>query len=461
MASAIRELGAAGIEKALSFSRALRPSQRDVERIARDGMRFRTMAEAWPESRKTEWTLDRLRFVVRRAARETPFWRDRLRAAGFEAEADFSFDDYARLEPLDRDEAVAGRDHMISRSVPGALLREDSTGGSTGVPFHYHTGPEERGWRLSGQTWVLRKLGIPPGAHTAFLWGHHVDRNERSSARSRILDRFLARSWYDCFRLSPSVLRDFHRQLSREKPRCLIAYASALESLSRVLREDGVVASYPTGRIITGAEKLWADQRALIESVFSVPVHERYGSRDVGLIGTQLDPRRSLQFTVDWANLLVEPETGESQSSILVTKLHADAMPMLRYRIGDMGAFAGSARSGHPSFVLDEVVGREADRLFLPDGRWLHGIGIRHTMKDFPVREFQARQDQDYSVVLLVVPASGFSSATEAEITRIIGGNLAGVSLKVTCVDSIPRTTSGKTRPVISAIEPVREVTAL
>jgi len=66
-----------------------------------------------------------------------------------------------------------------------------------------------------------------------------------------------------------------------------------------------------------------------------------------GLMGFQLLPHHTHDFTIDWANIFIEPETNGPDADILVTKLHADGMPMIRYRIGDVGLFPNGA-PGHP-----------------------------------------------------------------------------------------------------------------
>ena len=97
--------------------------------------------------------------------------------------------------------------------------------------------------------------------------------------------------------------------------------------------------------------------RQLVEAAFGRPVHERYGSRDVGYIAYQMDPAQSHDFDIDWADLLLEPETEGEESSILITKLHADGMPMIRYRIDDVGRFPEGESS-------------RASDLYAARGRW-------------------------------------------------------------------------------------------
>jgi phenylacetate-CoA ligase len=204
---------------------------------------------------------------------------------------------------------------------------------------------------------------------------------------------------------------------------------------------------------VTGAEKLAPAVRELVESVFGRPVHERYGSRDVGLIGFQTDPRRRLDLEVDWANVLIEPETSEPAAPILGTKLHGDGMPMLRYRIGDVARFPAGSRPGHPAFALEEVLGRELDRIWLPGGRWVHGAEFPHMMKDHPVREYQVVQGDDASVTVRVVPAPAFGETHRADILRTLRANLDGLPVSLELCETLPRTRANKVRPVVSELD--------
>lgn len=447
-----REFLGRGVSAALEAARSLRAQTREVAQHYAAGLRLRAEARGWSDAQREAHVLRQLHTMVRRAARETPFYAARLREAGFDPSRDFTFDDFAQLPPLERDDVSANATGMLSSAVAPSQRRLDGTGGSTGVPLQYWSGPEERGWRLSGQDSYMEALGIARGAAVAFLWGHHIDRRERTPRKERLRDMVTNRRFYDCFRLSPDVLLEYHRDMTSFAPTAMVAYASALDALATTLLERGMRASYPTARIVTGAEKLWPAQRARVESAFPAPVHERYGSRDVGFIAGQYDGKGGAGLMVDWANLLIEPETTDRESAILVTKLHADAMPMIRYRVGDVARFPEGSRPGWPAFVLEEVVGRQLDGLHLPDGRWVHGVGIPHLMKEQPLREFQIVQHADYSVEILVVPGERFTDATSAEIVRVLAENLPGIPIRLQRVPEIARTEAGKWRPVITHV---------
>ncbi|HEX8131697.1 MAG TPA: hypothetical protein VF527_21560 [Pyrinomonadaceae bacterium] len=433
--------------------RLARASRRPAMRAFYEGMRFRRQSAAWDEGRRREWMLAQLRRVARRAADETVFYRELFQREGFDPQADFSFDDFARLAVLERDDIRAAGRALISNALPADALRKDSTGGSTGEPTHVWLGPQELGWRESALEYPMQRIGAPTGTPTGYLWGHHLDPVARGTWRERYHDFESNVRWFDCFRLSTDVLARYHAEFARWRPACIIAYASALAALAEFVLSESLKPNYPTGCFVTGAEKLLPAQREAIKRAFARPVHERYGSRDVGIMGFQIEPGRTHDFEVDWQNVLVEPETNAEESPILITKLHADGMPMLRYRVGDVGRFPRASRPGHPAFVLHEVLGRETDRIWLPDGRWITGLQMPHMLKDYPVREFMLLQRSDYSVELQVIPQNNFGEDARRSILETVEANLPGLSVSLALVHSIPRTKANKLRPVVSEVK--------
>ena len=441
------------LEPLYQLQRLGRPSCRPAMLAVQEGMRFRGEAARWNDDQKHEWILRRLRYSARRAYNETAYYRELFVRIGFDPWADFGFEEFARLPVLEREDMRQADKALVSASVPPAQLRHDATGGSTGKPTEVWLGPEERGWHESGMQYFMNRIGLPKGSRVGSLWGHHLDPVASDRFRDRLRYFTLNSRRFDCFRLSPTILEQYHKEMESWQPRWVQAYASALGALAEEVRNRGWRPSYPTQCFVTGAEKLMPYHRSIVESVFARPVHEQYGGRDVGLIGFQVSPEYTLDFHIDWANVLIEPEKAGAYSPILVTKLHADGMPMLRYRIGDIGGFPQGSRSGHPTFILHEIVGRETDRVWLHDGRWIHGIEFPRLMRDYAVGEFQVVQYADFSVVVRVVPRNGFTDESRKSILQIIGANLQGLNVSLQLVEAIQRTASNKLRPVISEID--------
>ncbi len=429
---------------------AMRPTFEHYEA----GINFRRAAQNWNEAQKREWILERLRFCVRRAAAETDYYGELFKRTNFDAQSNFTFEDFAALPILEREDIHAAGEKLISRAVPKSERQKDATGGSTGTPTEIWLGAEESGWKESGIDFSMANIGVPTGAKIAYFWGHHLDPQAADNWRDRLRSFAENIRYFDCFRLSPEIFEKYHREFERWQPDCIVAYASALGHFAEFLHENKIrPKNYPRTCFVTGAEKLLPEHRRIIEEVFGKPVHERYGGRDFGGAAIQTNLKNDLSYEIDWAWSLIEPETNEETSPILVTKLHADAMPMLRYRVGDVGKFPPNAKPGQPTFRLEEVVGRDLDRIHLPDGRWIHGIELPHLLKDFAVREFVFVQAENYSVELQIVPKENFKSQDAQIIRETIGANLENLPVDVKLVETVPRTRANKWRPVISHVK--------
>ncbi|HEU4711543.1 MAG TPA: hypothetical protein VFS76_08265 [Pyrinomonadaceae bacterium] len=434
------------------LQRSTRPATRPTQQAFSEGLRFRHQTADWDNERKTNWILERLRTVVRRAYDETVYYRELFDRIKFDPRADFGFEDFARLPVLEREHVTESSKDLISSAVPAEQLRKECTGGSTGAPTEVWLGPNERGWRDSGMEHFFERLGMPEGSRTALLWGHHLDPQTADTLRERYQAFVSNQRWFDSMRLSPETLDRYHQELERFRPAAIIAYASALGYLAEHILTRNYKPSYPTRCMVTGGEKLWSRHRDLIERAFGRPVHERYGSRDVGCMGVQLDPAKTLAYTIDWSFTLVEPESSEPESPMLVTKLQADGMPMIRYRVGDVGHFAAGSKPGHPVLVLSDVMGRVVDRISLPDGRWVAGQEVPHLLKDYPVREFLFHQREDHSVELQLVPQKDFNQDSLRKIEDVLKANLPGLPIRIEFKESVVRTKSNKWRPVISEV---------
>ena len=187
-------------------SRAMRP----VFQAYCEGLQFRRAARDWDAERRRDWILQALRRAARRAEAETGYYRELFRRVGFDARADFGFDDFARLPVLERADIFENKENLISNAVSRASLLKDATGGSTGEPTEIWLGAEERGWKESGIEFSFEKIGVRAGARTAYFWGHHLDPRSSDGWRERLRSVAANERYFDCFRLSPEVLLKYH-----------------------------------------------------------------------------------------------------------------------------------------------------------------------------------------------------------------------------------------------------------
>ena len=214
------------------FQRLVRPSRRAIALAIREGLRFRRKTESWDVEQKQAWIIGRLRHIARRAYSETAYYKDLFDRIGFDPQANFTFKDFSKLPVLEREQVRSAGRKLIAQSMPAEKLQKDSTGGSTGAPTEIWIGPEEMGWKESCGEYYMQRLGVPTGKRTALLWGHHLDPKSQDSLRERYHQLETNSRWFDCLRLSPDTLEQYHQEFQRWRPSCIVAYASAVGHLA-------------------------------------------------------------------------------------------------------------------------------------------------------------------------------------------------------------------------------------
>jgi phenylacetate-CoA ligase len=130
---------------------------------------------------------------------------------------------------------------------------------------------------------------------------------------------------------------------------------------------------------------------------------------------------------------------------------------MLRYRVGDAGAWAEQdCLCGLPWPVLELHGGKLAGFLALPDGRLCHGAVSSHAVHGIRgLVTFRTHQHAIDHVSVSLVVDDDFDSAS-LDIIRRRYHDLFGsaVQVDVCVVDEIPPDPSGKRRHVVSDVAP-------
>jgi phenylacetate-CoA ligase len=145
---------------------------------------------------------------------------------------------------------------------------------------------------------------------------------------------------------------------------------------------------------------------------------------------------------------------GES-GEILVTNLDANAMPLIRYEIGDCGVpIDDECPCGRGLPLMKNIEGRRDDFLILPDGRL---VSPRRTSTSvwavLGVDQYRIIQKKKDLAVIELVKGQGFSEHTITQASDGLRAVLGpDVQVRVDVVDNIPTGKTGKMRKVISEV---------
>lgn len=332
-------------------------------------------SQYWPGERLRQLQLQKLQQLLEHCHASVPFYRRRFERAGFIPSDIHIPGRFERIPVLEKSEIQSAGAEMISTSASSADLLPDATGGSTGRPLAFFHDRNYWEWEKAA---AIRAWKYFPGQseHTieAVLWGSERD-IRRSLSPLQLLKRVvrLRKLELNTFELDEDRVQRFLRHYRILRPKILRGYASSLFFMARYLERTGVRLPPPKA-VVSAAETLWPEMRQTVEHVFSAPVFDSYGCREVSQIATECEAHDGLHLVVE--NQYVELLDGQ----ILVTNLNNFAMPFLRYRIGDVATsiLDESCRCGRSSPRLMGLRGRESEMIHLPNGKVVHGEYFTH-----------------------------------------------------------------------------------
>lgn len=402
------------------------------------------------------WQLEKIRHLVKHAYQNVPYYRERYQREDIHPEDIKSFKDFQSLPFLTREDV----NHNLDRLVAPHLRHKaqpDETGGSTGQPMRFFIEDSFWWWNAAlefrGRSWY----GVHEGDRMAWVWGAQRDMPSWTW-QSRLKARLMRHRYLNAFGLTEPKMQAFAEMLVRWRPAMFRAYASALSLFARFVKEHGITAISP--RLIeTTAEKVTGPQRELLEGVFQCQVADCYSARELATIayqcpmgGLHVCETRYLEVVAD--GRIVQPgEMGE----VVVTSLHQYAMPLIRYRNGDMAIYeAGDCLCGRGLPVLREVVGRTHDYLVSADGQFVHGEFFAYTFRVKPeVARYQVYQPDPKHLEVRLVCRREIDSAWLQDVRQELQARFGeGMHISLQVVDDIPLTSAGKHRFIISEVKP-------
>lgn len=428
--------------------------------VYESGLRGRATLQALGELEQSQWrtpeALAELSFLrmldaLRHAERHVPFYRKRFAEYGVRVSQVKAPEDLAALPIVTKDDIRTHCHELVAENFHGKLHRS-ATGGSTGASmyFFYDHATYER--RVAATIRANRWAGAEIGDRELHVWGRPPGEPQGLHAMKRSLEQFLWRQKYvSSFHLHEDKLVDMLREIASYEPRVIIGYTMPLYLLARAAVEKRFVLP-PLRGVITAAERLFEHQRNVIEQGFGAPVFDRYGCREVMLIGAECERHFGLHINAE--NVFVElyrngrPAPVGTPGEVLISDLHNRSMPLLRYRNEDIAtAKAGACPCGRGLPLLASVEGRTLDMIVGTNGRIVAGEAFPHLLKDYPIDRFQVHQRADRTTTLLIMPGRGFRNESATEIDRrlrtVLGPDAA---LRIELVNDIPLTTSGKHR---------------
>ncbi|WP_183359082.1 phenylacetate--CoA ligase family protein [Geomonas limicola] len=331
-----------------------------------------------------------------------------------------------------------------------------STSGSTGSPFSFYKDRMATGFMEAVQNDAYAWHGINVGEPQARFWG--MPRGG-SGVLARCKDILKNRIRFSAFDLSEAACLAFHRKLLKFNPTYFYGYPSLILHFARFLdRHNLSLKNIPLKVVIGTGEFVYAEEKLELEERLGCRFVSEYGCSEVGVIGFDCQ-HGNMHVTA--SNVIVEivdnhgrtvPEGEEGE--VVVTELHAKAVPFVRYRLGDRGILLPSGCScGRNLPLLKISAGRKDDYIRTPEGKIVYDAILAYTLKRGIV-QFKAVQPTLDKLRIDIVTDDKFSTHLEEMYKSILQDALSNsLVIEFVKVDHIDREKSGKMRYFRSEIK--------
>ncbi len=403
--------------------------------------------------------LSKLKALLIHCQKHVPYYQKMFKTLDFHPEDVNHIDDIKRLPILEKKDILQHHNELktVGKKIP---FYDSMTSGSTGIPLEIYTDYDSTAYNIASRIRAIRWWNLDYGMKEAYFGGSEI---RKADYLLRFTD-WLFRNKI-VFDLKDNIMYEHYRKLLRFNPEIIYGNPSAIYIFSRFLVENKLdTTKLKIKAVISTTEVLHSYQRQFIHNVFKCPVINEYGATEAGVIAYEC-PHHRMHLNSD--NVIVEIMNGKNDNQgngfgeLVVTNLNNYMMPIIRYKIGDMGnVLSGECTCGVKLPLLDVFIGRDCDTIVL-DGKELSGAVLfgclgKELMSfvDGGLKSFRIYQKKlDLFLFQAVMKNNGLHKLLEKRVTEAMNKYIGEkISIDFDYVDSIPRDSSGKLRYFISEV---------
>jgi phenylacetate-CoA ligase len=432
---------------------------RDVERYY-DGLR---KTQWLPPAAQRELQDEKLRRLVRHAYRNVPYYRGRMQELGLRPEDIRGQGDLHKLPFLTKGDV---RKHLYFDILSENHVKKDilkiTTSGSTGEPFVVFADRSQLEFRWAATLRAQEWTGYEFGDRCVRLWHQTIGMSRSQIIKERLDAAFTRRKFIPVFEMSEDKLEAMAREIAEWDPVLMDGYAEALDFLAHYLESRRDLPVRPRA-LMSSAQTLPEQSRALIEQAFGCRVFDKYGAREFSGIAYECEAHTGHHVVGEGFIVEVlrdgQPVAPGEMGEIVITDLNNTCLPFIRYRIGDLGvavdpAFQCPCGRGLP--MLGNIEGRVQSIIQGTDGRFLPGSFFSHYLKEFDhaIQKFQVVQERPNAITFNVVKGGRYSDDVLEEVLATFRHHLGEeIEIATVFVDNIELVRTGKRLPSVSKLK--------
>lgn len=413
----------------------------------------------------------RLKAIIRHAYENVPLYHEKFDSVGLKPDDIKSIESLTKIPFTEKGEVRSGiPDGSIAKGYNLNECVRGSTSGTSGGPMPVFY--DKRFWDHSIASRYLRRemmMGLAPWERKVVIEYHRPETSPTDGNGERIDDRRNKSRGRKALGPSISIFKrwlkkvyiaynadEIIQDIVQYQPKSICGNTSYLRLLAEAIVEKDIQDIHPRC-VFSQGEVLDEPTRKFLESSFGCDVFNGYGTNEFCGIALECSKKEGLHVISDFIVLEIirdgEPVGPGERGEIVITGLLNYAMPMIRYRVGDIGILSDESCSCGRGFpILKSVEGRIVDCFTLPSGRVVAPKVIQTAVQGTTgVSRYQVvQQDRNKVTVELMRKESDPEVSINELVTRLRGVLGDDVEIEVFAGDR--KDLKAKFRPVISML---------
>jgi len=355
---------------------------------------------------------------------------------------------------VNRSDVFDHPERFVSSNYRSEKLLKLYTGGSTGTPLTIYMTRLVRQQTYAFWKLFYQQIGFNIGDKKASFVGRKIQQPDNNNApfwRYNAIDRQLI---FSSYHLDTKNIPTYLAQLNKFKPVIIEGYPLSILRLAEYIIDHNTTLTFVPKGISTSSENFTDKQRKLMEKAFSCKVYDQYGSAESVVFASECE-YQSKHVAPEYGLIEVLQKDGSisrsGEGELLMTGLLNDAMPLIRYRIGDLARISQrDCPCGRKSSIIEELYGKSG-AVIVSEDKTIPTAAIAIAFEYLKnVKKSQLVQNEPNKVIARLATTDDFSEKEESfmrwELQKMLGENM---KITVEKVDDIPPAANGKYQMVV------------
>lgn len=282
--------------------------------------------------------------------------------------------------------------------------------------------------------------------------------NPKRLGLKKYKDFFFRTKYVQAFSHNEADIKNVLKGIKDDEDYVLAGYASSLYVMAKIAQENNIKVKFKSA--ISWGDKLFDYYKKTIRDTFGCKTYETYGSGEGFMIGAQKDLDYMYLMATNVFVEIVDDDGNEVEDgeigNVIVTNLNGYAMPLIRYKIGDLGI--KMARNNYPTHrelqlpVIQKIIGRDTDIVKTPSGNFLVVHSFTGIFEHIPeIKQFCVIQKELSGIEIQYITDKGFNNdILESIKVQILKSLNEPFEIKFEEVKEIRPTKSGKPQLIVS-----------